>query len=132
MECMTTMSNYNEGAIVYKYLPEHVRTHVDPDYIKEQRVLGWPDIHPEDYCHICGQANEIWYIDHNVWHIVTADWQTETGREGICCMSCFCDIMKEKAGQQVAVELRIDAEYLFRKLPHMEYLLGKVEEVQSE
>lgn len=105
---------------------DNVREHVDPKYIKKQRSLGWPDIHPEDYCHICGQANEIWYVDHNIWQIVTAEWQAETGREGICCMPCFCDMMKEKAGQQVAVELRIDTEYLFRKLPHMEYLVDNV------
>lgn len=70
---------------------------VTPEYIKNQRESGWPDIHPEDFCHRCGNRNPKWYVDQVVWDEVTEAWAAETGREGICCPTCFIE-MSETVG----------------------------------
>lgn len=46
---------------------------VSPEYIKAQREAGWPDMHPEDYCHRCGNRNPLWYADRDDW--LTAIWR---------------------------------------------------------
>ncbi len=33
------------------------------DEINAQRDAGWPDFHPEDYCHRCGRPNGNRFID---------------------------------------------------------------------
>ncbi len=65
---------------------------VSPQYILDQRAAGWPDIHPEDYCHRCGVEFEGWYTDRETWLIGTSAWAAETGREGICCITCFTEM----------------------------------------
>ncbi|WP_235738978.1 hypothetical protein [Nocardioides alcanivorans] len=71
-------------------------TQVTPAYVATQRALGWPDIHPEDYCHLCGGRNPLWYADRTMWRAVTATWAQETGREGICCPGCFARMAQEQ------------------------------------
>lgn len=71
---------------------------VDPAFIAEQRTLGWPDIHPEDYCHLCGGRNLAWHVDRELWLVATAKWAAETGREGICCPSCFARMFADATG----------------------------------
>ena len=29
-------------------------TTVSPEYLADQKAAGWPDVHPEEYCHACG------------------------------------------------------------------------------
>lgn len=72
---------------------------VDPDEIKRQRTLGWPDFHPEDYCHICGCENPSWFAESETWRTATAAWAKETGREGICCPTCFVRMYVEATGK---------------------------------
>lgn len=60
---------------------------IDPAYIQEQREQGWPDIHPEDYCHLCGVWNPGWHYDGD-WSKLVQRYQEETGREGILCPVC--------------------------------------------
>lgn len=75
--------------------------------IDDQRARGWPDFHPEDYCHRCGQRNvHAWHIDSDVWNSVVggavdAEWQ------GIMCPQCFTELYEAKHGSQ-AWELRLD------------------------
>jgi len=58
-------------------------TQVNPEEIVEQRKLGWPDFHPEDYCHQCGRQNV------HSWH--SPEWVQLTGSHaGILCPVCFC------------------------------------------
>lgn len=58
--------------------------HVDPEEIKRQRTLGWPDFHPEDYCHRCGRRNI------KAW--TATEWRELTGSNaGILCPVCFTD-----------------------------------------
>jgi hypothetical protein len=79
---------------------------VSPEYITRQRTLNWPDIHPEDYCHRCGQRNPSWYAEAEDWRIATARWSSETGREGICCPTCFIE-MHDEATPDVFVTWRL-------------------------
>lgn len=65
-------------------------SHVDPTWIEAQRKVGWPDMHPEDFCHLCGNPNPLWYVDTRAqWLEATEGWAAITGREGICCPTCF-------------------------------------------
>jgi hypothetical protein len=78
---------------------------MSPDDIKAQRSLGWPDFHPEDYCHKCGAPNMLWFVDRDVWLTATAEWAKETGREGICCPRCFAEMHAEATGRRVTWKL---------------------------
>lgn len=80
---------------------------VEPSYILEQRRLGWPDIHPEDYCHRCGVSFDPWFTDRETWLAGTSVWSKETGREGICCMTCFTDMYKANTGKRPCWNLNI-------------------------
>lgn len=73
---------------------------VTPEYIKAQREQGWPDIHPEDYCHRCGNRNPLWYADRDDWLTATSAWAAETGREGICCPTCFAEMHQQATGRR--------------------------------
>lgn len=73
---------------------------VTPEYVAEQRELGWPDIHPEDYCHRCGARNTLWYSSREDWLIATVLWATETGREGILCVTCFAGMHEAATGRK--------------------------------
>lgn len=74
------------------------RSYVELHEIEQQRSLGWPDFHPEDYCHKCGVDFESWYTDRETWLTATAAWAAETGREGICCISCFVQMYEIATG----------------------------------
>lgn len=63
---------------------------VTPEYIKEQRRLGWPDIHPEDYCHECGRPNICWFAQNDLWNQVMDD------RGSIVCPICFVNKAEEQ------------------------------------
>lgn len=75
---------------------------VSPEWIAEQRRLGWPDMHPEDFCHRCGARNPSWATGPwSRWREGTAAWAAETGREGICCPTCFAVMHEESTGKRV-------------------------------
>jgi hypothetical protein len=62
-----------------------MKNFVTLEEIEEQRVLGWPNFHPEDYCHQCGHLNiKSWSVDSNLWNVVMKD-----SPESIICPSCF-------------------------------------------
>lgn len=81
-------------------------TAINPATILEQREAGWPDIHPEDYCHKCGTRNMLWFACRDDWLTATTAWAEETGREGICCPQCFADMHKEATGVDIIWEIR--------------------------
>ena len=85
------------------------RLTIDPAVIDEQRSQGWPDIHPEDYCHICGHANPVWYVDdREVWLAATESWAKETGREGICCPRCFQRMLDRETGERSILRVTVE------------------------
>jgi hypothetical protein len=58
-----------------------------PGEIHRQRSLGWPDFHPEDFCHRCGHRNIVWYANPDDWALATAE--LPRGVLEILCPSCF-------------------------------------------
>lgn len=69
------------------YAPEWVQS-VPLHAIADQRAKGWPDFHPEDFCHICGQRNPVWHAQDDAWEAVHPEAVGSDGG-GICCPSCF-------------------------------------------
>lgn len=59
--------------------------------LNEQRTLGWPDWHPEDYCHRCFETNVSWYVDTPEWTDVMRGGDPDGwGRwQEIICIPCF-------------------------------------------
>lgn len=57
---------------------------VPVEAITEQRAKGWPDFHPEDFCHRCGRRNiKAWF---------SPEWPALVGsHSGILCPQCFAD-----------------------------------------
>lgn len=63
------------------------------DSIQRQREAGWPEFHPETYCHRCGRLNvESWYAPSDLWNAVMAERPF-----GIVCPSCFA-FLAESSG----------------------------------
>jgi hypothetical protein len=73
--------------------------------IAEQRVKGWPDFHPEDYCHRCGQRNVYsWHAPNDLWdRLVGVRW------DGIVCPQCFTELARA-VGIEPSVWLLRDGE----------------------
>lgn len=67
------------------------KTQADFDH---QRANGWPDFHPEDFCHRCGRPNIVWHADSEVWNSV----MRSSGHEApwlwneIICPCCFAEL----------------------------------------
>jgi hypothetical protein len=59
-----------------------------------QRRDGWPDIHPEDYCHRCGGPNVSWFVDSPVWNaVMRPDGPDSPWRwQEIICPPCFIEL----------------------------------------
>lgn len=68
-----------------------------PEEIVRQRAHGWPDFHPEHYCHRCGRRNAIWWVDGDLWQATTAG--RRRGILEILCPSCFVDLYEESTGE---------------------------------
>lgn len=71
-----------------------------------QHDTGWPDFHPEDYCHRCGMPNISWHVDSDVWNLVMrpdgheAAWQWDE----IICPVCFVQLA---GGPHVELEVSL-------------------------
>lgn len=70
---------------------------VEPDEIERQRSLGWPDFHPEDYCHRCGKAIPVWHADSELWFTAFPEARGSDGG-GIMCPSCFAFAYEQATG----------------------------------
>lgn len=85
------------------------------DEIVEQRVKGWTDFHPEDYCHRCGRPNINWFVDSALWNeAIRIPDNSEIGyriREGfpdseITCPQCFVKTYEAETSTCVVWELK--------------------------
>ena len=77
-----------------------------PAYIQQQRALGWPDIHPEDYSHICGIENPVWYADNEPWNlVVNSVWHSTL--DHICCPTCFVKLFEKATGEKLRMHVRL-------------------------
>lgn len=100
---------YTYGGIAYEYhespteapdeskrMPIGVRS-IDPAEIVRQRALGWPDFHPEEFCHQCGGRNvRSWFTQLDLWNAAT----THVDRHdlAILCPQCFTEAWEEEYG----------------------------------
>lgn len=62
--------------------------------IRAQRELGWPDFHPEDFCHRCGHRNiSSWSVDDALWNEVLRPGE-------IVCPQCFVGLWEALNGKR--------------------------------
>lgn len=74
--------------------------------IDRQRSLGWPDFHPEDYCHRCGGRNvPSWFTAHALFNEAFGPPETHP-HNGIVCPSCFVTEHERQTGSTTTWELR--------------------------
>jgi hypothetical protein len=73
--------------------------------IDEQRRLGWPDFHPEDYCHRCGGINvPSWSVDSDRFNAALGPY-LEQPYNGIVCPGCFARLHEAATGLTVTWQL---------------------------
>lgn len=76
---------------------------VDPRSIPEQRAKGWPDFHPEDFCHRCGRSNITWSVQSEFWNVAVPEVVS------ILCPQCFVELYNAATGSDYSWELLPDA-----------------------
>jgi hypothetical protein len=74
-----------------------MRNHPDYDrqlaeFLKVQRECGWPDVHPEDYCHRCGQRNV------RSWAAPSEVFKTIAEPHEIICPQCMSEAWEKQHG----------------------------------
>lgn len=74
-----------------------------PGEIAAQKAHGWPEWHPEDYCHRCGQRNPPWVIDAHLWTV-------GAGLYDILCITCWVDAYQAATGETVCLRVAISAD----------------------
>lgn len=65
--------------------------------IDRQRGLGWPDFHPEDYCHRCGTRNISWSVDSDRFNLAMGP-HAQHQWNGIICVACFVELHEAASG----------------------------------
>ncbi len=81
--------------------PVKEMSYAAPSEIVRQREAGWPDFHPEDFCHRCGRRNICWHVDSDLWNAVVDN------RPDILCPTCFVADYERKTGERPAWRLSI-------------------------
>lgn len=88
------------------FMPRSVAA-VLPEEVIRQRALGWPDFHPEEFCHRCGRRNvSSWYVDSDLWDAATEG--RERGGVDILCPPCFVELFERASQTSCSWELRLD------------------------
>lgn len=102
-----TGQKYNAKYMVRTDPPEEARpdidyskvAHVDLRDIERQRILGWPDFHPENFCHRCGNRNIVWCVDSDRFNLaIGAPNGIDNQWQGIICIACFVELHEEATG----------------------------------
>ena len=71
-----------------------------PTEIPAQRAKGWPDFHPETFCHRCGHRNMNWWTEGDDWATATDDLSRRELE--ILCPPCFAALWEQATGERVA------------------------------
>ena len=74
------------------------------DEIDAQRALGWPDFHPEDFCHRCGAINPSWSVDSDRFNAALGTYGTHRWN-GIVCVGCFVQLHEAATGLSCSWQL---------------------------
>lgn len=69
-----------------RVVPVRAVVRIDPAEIARQRAAGWPDFHPEDFCHKCGRRFHYWFSPE--FNEVRADDPLDLS---IICANCFLE-----------------------------------------
>lgn len=83
------------GGTIRRLVPDRRRPlSVTLTDIVDQRATGWPDWHPEDYCHRCGHENVSWWTARETWDPVMRDGDPAGWGpwEEIVCIPCFIEL----------------------------------------
>lgn len=67
---------------------------VTPEAIRRQRELGWPDFHPETYCHRCGGRNL------TSWSVPSEMWNRAASPRDILCPQCWTRAYEAATGAE--------------------------------
>lgn len=86
---------------------------VSIEEIDEQRRLGWPDFHPEDYCHRCGGRNPVWWVDSDRFNMAFGPPEQHP-YNGIVCPGCFVEAHERATGLRTVWKLTPDPTIHFR------------------
>lgn len=83
--------------------PAHGPLRVTLDDIDAQHALGWPDFHPEAYCHRCGNHNVSWWTEPETWNPVMrpAGVDQRWKWNEIICIPCFTELADLSAGREL-------------------------------
>jgi hypothetical protein len=77
---------------------DNARLSVTLAEIDEQRANGWPDFHPEDYCHRCGGRNvSSWFVDSDRFNAALGPSGNHPFN-GIVCPGCFVELHEAATG----------------------------------
>ena len=79
---------------------------VIPGEIIRQRSLGWPDFHPETFCHLCGRRNINWWTHGPEWLEATSDLPRKELE--ILCPVCFVNEHERVTGHRFAWHMERD------------------------
>lgn len=80
---------------------------VTQQQIADQRASGWPDFHPEDFCHRCGQRNVSWYTASEDFYKAKAQLGDEMPGSDIICIACFVEALEAAEDRKIiTVEVR--------------------------
>lgn len=91
-------------------IPEE-RLRVTLAEIDEQRKFGWPDFHPERYCHRCGGLNvRSWAVDSDRFNAAMGSINQHLWN-GIVCPGCFVDLHEHMTGLKCSWKLAPDTPF---------------------
>lgn len=96
------------------------RLSVSIEEIDAQREMGWPNFHPEKYCHRCGGMNvSSWYVDSDRFNAALGH-PNDHEYNGIVCPGCFVQLHEEATGMHTTWKLIPDPGTPFRWTPKAE------------
>lgn len=79
---------------------------IDPASVPAQRAAGWPNFHPEAFCHRCGDRNINWFADTEAWAAITTAYLGASSHAGIVCPACASELHEAATGETTIWELR--------------------------
>lgn len=84
---------------------------VPVEEIARQRERGWPDFHPEDYCHRCGGRNVAsWFVDSDRFNAAMGAPEDHQWN-GIICPGCFVELHEQATGLMATWKLAPDTPF---------------------